>query len=167
MEWGDIDWIKRRMDVSKSFGRGRIERPKNGKSRWVDISDALLPVLRDLHTRRKREALTAGTGEPMAVIFHRKGKHFHQNSIRHIFKRVLKKAGLRKIRFHDIRHTYISLLISSGAKLNYVMEQAGHHSIRMTVDRYADYIPSGETSEVNLLDFGGGKADERVFVRGE
>ncbi len=167
LEWSDIDWYRKRMEVSKSFGRQRIERPKNKKNRWVDISDHLFPVLRDLHTQRKREALEAGTGEAMAVIFHRGGKHFPQNSIRHIFNRVLAKAGLRKIRFHDIRHTYISLLISSGAKLNYVMEQAGHHSIKMTVDRYADYIPSGETSEVNLLDFVGGKGDERVFVRGE
>lgn len=160
LEWSDIDLYRKRMEVSKSFSRGRIGKTKTGKNRWVDISDDLLPVLRDLLTRRKREALEGGLGEPVAVIFHKDGKHTPQNSIRNIFKRILKKAGLRKIRFHDIRHTYISLLISSGAKLNYVMEQAGHHSIKMTVDRYADYIPTGDTSEVNLLNLSGkgGKA---------
>jgi integrase len=167
LEWSDIDWHRKRLEVSKSFRRrGRIGKPKNGKSRWVDISDDLLPVLRDLLTRRKREALEGGLGEPIAVIFHRDGKHVSQNTIRYTFNRILKKAGLRKIRFHDIRHTYISLLISSGAKLNYVMEQAGHHSIKMTVDRYADYIPTGDTSEVNLLNLSGaggkaGKVEQR------
>lgn len=166
LEWSDIDWFKRRLEVSKSFKNGLVGDPKNGKSRWVDISDDLSPILRDLLTRRKREALESGLGEPVALLFHRNGTHIAQNTIRNIFKRVLKKAGLRKIRVHDIRHTYVSLLLSAGANPLYVSEQAGHKNLQMTLEWYADYIPTGDTSEVNLLNLSGeggkaGKVEQR------
>ena len=57
-----------------------------------------------------------------------------QNYIRRVFKRILQKAGLREIRFHDIRHTFASLLLSDGASPVYVKEQMGHCSIQMTMD---------------------------------
>ena len=44
------------------------------------------------------------------------------------------KAGLRQIRFHDLRHTFASLLLQQGASLTYVKEQMGHHSSQVTVD---------------------------------
>jgi len=59
-----------------------------------------------------------------------------------IFKPVLTKAGLRKIRFHDLRHTFGSLLIQTGASLAYVRDQMGHSSIQVTVDIYGHLIPS-------------------------
>ena len=52
------------------------------------------------------------------------------------FQPVLTKSGLRKIRLHDLRHTFGSLLIQSGASLVYVKEQMGHSSIQVTVDTY-------------------------------
>ncbi|MDW7771252.1 MAG: tyrosine-type recombinase/integrase, partial [Desulfobulbaceae bacterium] len=63
-----------------------------------------------------------------------------------------KKAGLRNIRFHDIRHTYASLLLSNGESPQYVKEQMGHHSIQITVDIYGHMIPSSNRDAVNLLD---------------
>jgi integrase len=64
---------------------------------------------------------------------------------------VLKSAGLRKVRFHDIRHTYASQLISRGANIKYVSTQMGHSSIDITLDYYAKYMPQGDRSEANLL----------------
>jgi integrase len=51
-----------------------------------------------------------------------------------VFKPLLTQAGLRRIRFHDLRHTFGSLLIQTGASLAYVREQMGHSSIQVTVD---------------------------------
>ena len=50
------------------------------------------------------------------------------------FQPALTKAGLRKFRFHDLRHTFGSLLIQDGASLAYVKEQMGHSSIQVTAD---------------------------------
>src|SRR5947207_4007287 len=51
-----------------------------------------------------------------------------------VFKPLLSRAGLGKIRFHDLRHSYGSLLIQAGASLAYVRDQMGHSSIQVTVD---------------------------------
>jgi len=65
---------------------------------------------------------------------------------------VLTKAGLRKIRLHDLRHTFGSLLIQNGASIVYVKEQMGHSSIQVTVDIYGHLIPGANVSFVDSLD---------------
>ena len=61
------------------------------------------------------------------------------------------KAGMRKIRIHDLRHTFSSLLIQQGESLAYVKEQMGHHSIRVTVDVYGHLFLGGNKA-VDRLD---------------
>lgn len=65
---------------------------------------------------------------------------------------VLKKAGLRRIRFHDLRHTYASLLLQNRESPVYVKEQLGHHSIQITVDTYGHLVPGANREAVNRLD---------------
>ncbi len=152
LRWGDIDWNGRYIQVQRSCHLGRTNPTKTGKIRRVDMSDQLLEALRALFTARKQEGLKMGLGGPVEVIFHRKEEPIHQNSIRDVFKKILRKAKLRDIRFHDIRHTYASLLLSDGASPVYVKEQLGHSSIKMTVDIYGHWIPSSNRAAVNRLD---------------
>jgi len=77
------------------------------------------------------------------------------------FQPVLTKAGLRKIRLHDLRHTFGSLLIQSGASIVYVKEQMGHSSIQVTVDIYGHLIPGANVSFVDRLDVDE-KSDEKA-----
>ena len=74
------------------------------------------------------------------------------NPYHRYFRPVLLKAGLRKIRLHDLRHTFGSLLIQSGASIVYVKEQMGHSSIQITVDTYGHLIPGANVSFVDRLD---------------
>jgi integrase len=67
-------------------------------------------------------------------------------------RNILKKAGLRSIRLHDLRHTFASLLIQNGESLAYVKEQLGHHSIQITVDTYGHLVPGGNRQAVDRLD---------------
>jgi len=69
-----------------------------------------------------------------------------------VFKPLLSRAGLRKIRFHDLRHSYGSLLIQTGASLAYVRDQMGHSSIQVTVDIYGHLIPGANVAYVDKLD---------------
>ena len=68
------------------------------------------------------------------------------------FKPLLTLAGLRTIRFHDLRHTFGSLLIQAGASLAYVRDQMGHSSIQVTVDVYGHLVPGANISFVDRLD---------------
>lgn len=116
------------------------------------MSDHLTDALKQLLTKRKKEALQKGLGGPVPCIFHRNGKPMEQNFIRRIYKRILIKAGIREMRLHDIRHTYASLLLSKGASPVYVKEQLGHSSIKITVDIYGHLIPGSNRGAVNQLD---------------
>ena len=66
------------------------------------------------------------------------------NFVTRVFEPLLVSAGLRRIRFHDLRHSYGSLLIQGGASLAYVQRMMGHASIQTTVDTYVHLLPGGD-----------------------
>ena len=66
--------------------------------------------------------------------------------------RALRRAELRRIRFHDLRHTYASLLIAQGAHPKYIQVQLGHASIQTTLDRYGHLMPDAHAAEARKLD---------------
>ena len=67
------------------------------------------------------------------------------------FLPALNRAGIDRIRFHDLRHTYASLLLANGAPMKYVQHQLGHSSITMTMDLYTHLLPEVNDKCVNLL----------------
>jgi len=64
---------------------------------------------------------------------------------------ALEKAGLKKIRFHDLRHTFATLLIQNGEPIAYVQEQLGHSSIKLTVDTYTYWMPGKNREAMDRL----------------
>ena len=71
---------------------------------------------------------------------------------RRVFHKALAKAGLRRIRFHDLRHTFASRLLQNGESIVYVKDQLGHHSIKITVDVYGHLVPGANKAAVDRLD---------------
>lgn len=154
LQWGDIDFRSRFIEVRRNYVRGKITRPKNGKSRRVDMSQYLAEVLQRLQSQRKAEKLRQGwVPVPEWVFCTQTGGLLDQSNLRkRIFVRCLAKAGLRKVRIHDLRHTYASLLIQQEESLVYIKEQLGHHSIQVTVDIYGHLVPGGNKAAVDRLD---------------
>jgi integrase len=74
------------------------------------------------------------------------------NLVHYHYHPALEAAGLRRFRFHDLRHTYGSLLAQAGAPLVYIREQMGHSSIRITADVYAHLQPAVNSGFVDMLD---------------
>ena len=74
------------------------------------------------------------------------------NLVHRYFLPCMEKAGLRRIRFHDLRHTFGSQLIQSGASLVYARDQMRHSSIRVTADIYAHLIPGANVEAIDRLD---------------
>ncbi len=68
------------------------------------------------------------------------------------FKPLLKRAGLPDIRFHDLRHTYATLLLTRGTHPTYVQKSLGHANIAMTLDRYSHWMPSMGRATADAID---------------
>ena len=153
LEWRDVDFNGHFIIVKRSFKRLKVQGTKTDKDRRVDMSNQLHDELNRLHNQRLQEALAKGHDYPNNICFHHKdGGHLSQNTIRGCYKRLLDKAGIRELRFHDIRHTFASLLLTNGESLTYVKEQLGHSSIQTTVDIYGHLIPGSNREAVNRLD---------------
>lgn len=152
LHWSDIDWENGRIHVQRAFRKGKTVETKDGEDRYVDISSQLQAILTNLLKLRKAEFTTKDDTDIPNIIFHYKGWYRAQNTVRKAFKTYLKKAGLRIIRVHDMRHTYASQLLSNGASLAYVKEQLGHSSIKTTVDIYGHLVPNSSRSSLDSLD---------------
>ena len=76
----------------------------------------------------------------------------HANIYTRHFLPAMEKAGLRRFRIHDLRHSYASQLIQDGPSIVYVRDQLGHSSISVTVDLYGHLVPGANISWVDRLD---------------
>jgi integrase len=154
LQWGDVDFHGKFIDVRRNLAAGRLTTPKSGKTRRADMSAQLSETLRSLLTTRKAETLKNGWSHiPEWVFCNDAGGPYDGDNLRHrVFYRALAKAGLRRVRFHDLRHTFASLLIAQGESLAYVRDQLGHASIQLTVDTYGHLIPGANRQAVDRLD---------------
>jgi integrase len=153
LRWEDLDFNGRCIQVSRNYTHWKLTTPKSGESRAVDMSLELTRVLTDLKLERQIEAGASGTDVPPWVFCNEKGGLLHPHNLRdRIFYGLLKKAGLRQVRFHDLRHSFASLLLQQGESPVYVKEQLGHSSIQITVDCYGHLIPDGNKQAVDRLD---------------
>jgi integrase len=175
----DLDFNSRFVQISRNSSRGQITTPKNGQGRRVDMSLQLTNVLDDLVAKKKAAALTRELTKPeherrkpdevISEVMERplftrnNGKHLDPNDLRRqVFYKALTAAGIRRVRFHDARHTFASLLLQQGESPAYVKDQLGHSSIQMTVDVYGHLIPGLNKQAVDKLDDPGYSSSETV-----
>jgi len=154
LQWGDLDFQSRFLLVQRNYTHGKVTTPKSGEVRRVDMSKGLAQTLADLRVDRELQASANGwVGIPEWVFCSETGGLLDGDNLRHrAFYALLKASGLRRIRFHDLRHTFASLLLQQGESPVYVKEQMGHSSIAITVDLYGHLIPGGNRQAVDRLD---------------
>jgi len=157
-----MPFVDRRVDavvdheirVAPAFSAGRIDTPKSGHGRTVDMSDQLARALFRLQVEGKAETLKRGWAETTAWVFCTEvGTALDKSRVRKVFSKVLKTAGL-PLHFspHCLRHTFASLLLQQGESPAYVQRQLGHASIQLTVDTHGKWRPMGNKAAVNRLD---------------
>lgn len=161
LQWGDIQFGTDEQDenrfihVQHNYVHREHTDTKSKKARRVDMSKDLRKALIELRDNRLLTAYLAGKDSISddLVFPSPDGAILDPDNLYHrYFQPVLTKAGLRKIRLHDLRHTFGSLLIQAGASIVYVKEQMGHSSIQITVDIYGHLIPGANVSFVDKLD---------------
>ncbi len=131
LQWGDIDWNSRQIHVRRSLWKGNFQTPKTKNSiRRVDISDHLVHEL-------KKWKLQCPIGELDLVFPGTDGKpSSHDNVARRHFNPALRRAELRQVSFHSLRHTNASMRILANQNIKYLSTQLGHSSIQITLDVY-------------------------------
>ena len=162
LQWGHIQFgecvgpecfilVERTYDVkSKTFGS-----PKSGESRRVDMTEQLRTALVVARDERLLPAFMDGkTSISDDLVFPSEtgGPIFPDNIAKRYLDPALEQAGIRRFRFHDLRHTYGSLLIQAGVSPAYVQKQMGHKSISVTIDIYGHLIPGANAEWVQVLD---------------
>jgi integrase len=157
MKWGNLDWNQGRYFVKENLTRrGEFAKPKTESSLApVDVTPRCLEALREHRARQAEERLKAGESyQDHDLIFATsKGTTLNDRNVtERVFHPALKAAGLRRIRFHDLRHTCASLLINQGESPKYVQKQMRHASIQMTFDRYGHLFPEANREAVRRLD---------------
>jgi integrase len=117
--------------VKRTVNRwGKEQGTKTGKPRRVDLSDA---ALKELIEHRNKLHFRFNGDLPEWIFPNQNGNPMEFYNIRHRhFEKCLKLAGLPKIRFHDLRHTFASLMIRKGKSMKFVQQMLGHSSIKMT-----------------------------------
>ncbi len=168
VKFSDLDFNQRFIEVKRNLSNGKITSPKNDKTRRVDMSMQLTNTLDELLAKRKGDALKREIERPREkrreettvlnevmddwVFTDNKGDRLDTRDVRRLFYRALDLSGIRRIRFHDIRHSFATLLLQQGESLVYVKDQLGHSSIRITVDTYGHLVPGSNRQAVDRLD---------------
>jgi integrase len=152
LKWKDLDFENRLIEVKRSCRQGRVTKPKNGKSRRVDMTPHLTETLKALQTAQKKNSLQKGIPFSEWVFANNRGGTLLYKTFRKALLACLKKAGLRKVRIHDLRHTYATIRLLSGHNVGDVSYQLGHSSIKITYDTYGHWLPGQFKSEVDELD---------------
>jgi integrase len=157
LRWQDFEFEDKRrlIRVERRCYRGSFDTPKGNRSRHVDMSAQLRGELLRLRDRRLREAEGKGKSSIADDLVFPGESPARPVSVRALvensFEPTLAKAKLDGFTFHDLRHTYGSLLLDAGVPLSYVSEQMGHSSILVTASVYAHALRKN-TGLVNRLD---------------
>ena len=151
--WGDIDFANREIVIQRSVRQGRIDSTKTSKIRRVDMSPNLVAILQDLRRERLARGIPVFKGSWIFPGIEDPEKPLNYHSWRkRIWYPMIKKAGLRRVRIHDMRHCFVSLLISEGRSLHYIKEAVGHSSINVTSDIYGHWVGNPKNKTVEVLD---------------
>jgi integrase len=150
LKWSDIDLEAKTLRVNRQLQRIRdggglvFSEPKNVSRRTVDLPQRAVVALRSHRKRQLEDELRAHAYENPGLVFVTgKGTPLDaQNIVNRHFKPLLKRAGLPSIRWHDLRHTYATLLLARGTHPTFVQKSLGHASVQLTLDRYSHWMPS-------------------------
>jgi integrase len=160
LKWEDIDLKNKCLYIQRSAGRvgtlGIKEKdPKtNSSKRKIDLPDFVVEALKS-HQKRQlesKERLAEKWTDSGYVFTNKYGRFLQESHLYNSYKALLKRAGLPDIRFHDLRHSAATIMLSMGVNPKVIQEVLGHSNIRMTLGIYAHVLPSMQQEMTQKLD---------------
>ena len=140
LRWQDVDLVAGRLVVRQNIVNGITGTPKSGHAREIALGDEVLKALKGQRHLRGPLVFCDLAGRVLTV-----------GEPRYAMERICKRAGLRQIGWHVLRHSFASHLAMRGAPLKAIQELLGHSTIQMTM-RYAHLAPEVAREAVRLLD---------------
>jgi integrase len=152
LKWTDVDWEKRTIKIQRQLqylphkGYKFTEPKTRSGTRTIMIGETTLKILNEHH---KKYAHKDQSGENL-VFINGIGTQIYFKRFYKDFKRVLRNAELPEIRFHDLRHTAATLMISNGIPVLIVYKILGHsqHSVTMNVYAHASVEMQSEAAKL-------------------
>ncbi|MGD0397581.1 MAG: tyrosine-type recombinase/integrase [Syntrophobacteraceae bacterium] len=147
LKWSDLDMANGQLHIQRTFQKGQFFTPKTRTSdRWVDLGPA---TKREL----KKWKLACPKSELGMMFPNEEGNPInYTNMVNRHFLPALRAAKLPKIRFHDLRHTYASLLLGQGENVKYIQTQLGHSSPTVTLNVYSHLMEKRNPKAASRLE---------------
>ncbi|MFC0188196.1 tyrosine-type recombinase/integrase [Fictibacillus aquaticus] len=162
LRWDDIDFEAKTIYVNQSLTYSlkelRISEPKTKSSKRAILTPVhVLQELKKHRLRQKEIKLKLGTGYDNAlaekyVFTTSKGNFIYPQVLNKALVKLCKELELSPIRFHDLRHTHATMLLSLGVNPKIVSERLGHTSIVITLDTYSHVLPAMQEEMVTNLE---------------
>jgi integrase len=141
LRWRDVDFAGHKLIVRRALsGETEVRSTKSRRAREVPLPDQSAAALQRLRLRGEF------TGPDDYVFANRFGRRLDPSALRRRYERARDAAGLDPLRFHDLRHTYGSLLVAGGIDLPSIKAAMGHSQIS-TTERYLHARPAGELAD--------------------
>lgn len=140
LRWRDVDFAGSTIRVRASYASGHLTTPKSGKVRAVPMAPAVAQALAQLGERQH------WIGDDDLVFAGEAGGYLDGSALSRRYKAALKRAGLRPLRFHDLRHTFGTRMIAK-ADIRRVQEWMGHSNVQTTM-KYLHYAPREEDARL-------------------
>lgn len=168
LHWQEIDLGKRVLQVRHTvdyiyhYGIVTGEPKTESGRRSIALPQFAVDELRRHRERQLQVREKAGEKwEEHGLVFtNRNGRYVSRTYLRILFKKLLKKAGLPDIRFHDLRHSAATILLSMGVPAKVVQEILGHSNISITLNIYAHVLPGMQEEAMGKMDDWFGNDDE-------
>lgn len=137
LTWDCVNFKECKIKVRKTLYKGQFLTPKTKNSiRDIRVPQKIIEVLKLHKSMQEFE-------NPLNLVFSQEnGKPIDaDNMVKRRFNKVLKGANVTQIRFHDLRHTYASLLLAKDMNIKYIQKQMGHANFEITMNTYAHLMP--------------------------
>jgi integrase len=169
LRWSDFDFEAKTVRISRSLQRRRTEEPSGrgrfrgelveeppkteGSVRTLALPPSLIDVLKQHSTRQKRERLASVFwADPDLLFTTSAGTAIDPQNIYKAWHELSDRAGVRRCRPHDLRHTAASFLLLQGADMRTVMDQLGHTRMATTSDLYTHVLDEVKRDAANRMD---------------
>jgi integrase len=162
LRWKDVDLGMATVSIVQVMHKLRdgsivFSEPKTAKSRRMVVLTPTSALALKEH-RKKREALADMLGKPLSVddlVFcNVDGTPLSPSTVSHAFLDITRKAGIKNIRLHDLRHSHASLMLKQNVHPKIVQERLGHSTIAITLDLYSHITPGLQEAAALRFDEG-------------